>query len=163
MEDLIGIIIFIIFIALRTIGDRKKGMERKRPPQQEQRRKPVPEVIQEERPEEPVPEKIPIPGMEIELPGKRRVKKARPAAVSPPPDEKRFVQPSIPFYEEGQSMEDRGYMVGDTEERREERVLEPAPQVLAEPVIAFPSPAELRQAIIWSEILQKPKALRRRK
>jgi hypothetical protein len=172
LEDLIGIIIFIIFIALRTFADRKKGMERKRPPQQEPRRKPVPEVIREERTEEsapqnfPFPFPIPIPGMEMELPGRKRVKKAKPATVAPHPEQTRpaqRVQPSMALYEEGRGVDGQGYMEGVTEERGEERVLEPVPQVLAEPAMAFPSPAELRQAIIWSEILQKPKALRGRR
>lgn len=132
MEDLLGIILFIIFIVYRTMGDRRKGMERNRKPREKQ------------------------PS------ARKKAPKAEPAAEFFPPQETVPAPVPFPYYEEGESMEGSSYMEGYQEEKREERALEPEPQVLAEPVAAFPSPAELRQAVIWSEILQKPKALRRK-
>jgi len=157
LENIFGIIIFIIFIALRTMSDRKKGMNRG------QKAKPVQPTTK--------PKSKPLIQAEPTGPHKVRPVAAKPAppvpgrpksiwpepAVAPPP-----IIPKRPAHVEGES--DYGKLPVM------EGAPSPAPRPIPklEPVAATEGTSgqllsydDLRRAVLWSEILAKPRALRR--
>ena len=140
MEDILGIIIFILFIITRTMVDRKKGMAKqqvvkKNPPAAGQKRT----VSREDIPVQP-----------------RHVSFTRkPAAES-----------LSPLSVEGKSLyESLPYMGGIEPEPESEIGKEQAGHTQTLAVLSEPEPeqadvltyADLRKAVIWSEILQKPR------
>ena len=131
MENIFGIIIFILFIALRTVGDRKRGMNKKNDPQ---------------KPKEIAP--------------------TRAATAKKQVAPKKVIQQYIPkpieplVISEGESYYD-GFaepMTYSLDERQTEnpedygQYTEPSYGLVA---------ADLRQAIIWSEIIDKPRFKKR--
>lgn len=131
MEDLIGIIIFILFIMLRAMGDRKKGMKK--------------QPVRTRRPETP---KEPV------VLGKERLRPQKPEPVSLGEPEMKRESPGLSMIEGEYTYEGLTYM----ENQEPGRVITYATEPEAPEADRFSlSSDDLRKAVIWSEILQKPR------
>lgn len=145
MEDILGILVFVIFIVLRAMGDRKKGMKKEPIPKKP---KPFSEAQK--------PKPLPIPAVKTSLEKPRLERKplepARPEAY-----QKEQPQPKLQFGE-GESYFDKLPYIEGAEQAVQTRDL---PVIVEEPAVAaatfFNGIDDLRKAVIWSEVIQKPR------
>lgn len=142
MEDILGILVFVIFIVLRAMGDRKKGMKKEPIP-----KKPKPFM------EAPKPKPVPIPSVNTSL-EKPRLERKPLEPTRPKAYQKEQPQPELQFGE-GESYFDKlPYMEGA------EQAIQPRdlPVSAEEPAAAFFNGIDdLKKAVIWSEVIQKPR------
>jgi len=153
LEDLLVVIIFIIIAAVRTMADRKQGMTRG------QKAKPVTPPRARTR-----------PAVQAEPARPRKKQPAEAKAVPPYPGEFQPVRkvaaemppPLMPPLEEGQSDYERtvGREVMPTTSPLEREALPPVAEA-EEQAVSGLSYEELRRAILWSEILGKPRSKRK--
>ncbi len=144
--DILWVIIFIIYIGVRTMGERKKGMERKAPTR---RTPPKP------------PPRTPHAPQPVLM--RHAAKSYKPVAAAA--EEYDEVKPGVP---EGQSdYHMLPYMEGVAPEKpakpqehrpkRKKEVTAYAPELVTAGFTLNLTEDNLRQAVIWSEILQQPR------
>lgn len=143
MEELLGIIIFIFFVLMRAMADRKRGMKKE---PTKPRTRPAP--AQTRQPVRP-PVRQPVP-------------QAKPAREKPRPEMPPFepVAPLVQYGEGESAYETLPYMEGSSHMEREESAEAPAPSYAVEqvaPVRPVLTADDIRKAVIWSEVLQKPR------
>lgn len=145
MEDILGILIFVIFIVLRAMGDRKKGMKKEPIP-----KKPQPFI----EAQKPKPAPIPAAKTSLEKPRLER-KPLEPTRLGA--NQKEPPRPEHKLGEGESSYDNLPYMEG-AEQAVQTRDL---PVSVEEPAAAAPAffngIEDLRKAVIWSEIIQKPR------
>ncbi|PKM89726.1 MAG: hypothetical protein CVU87_04580 [Firmicutes bacterium HGW-Firmicutes-12] len=151
MENIFGVIVFVLFIALRAIGDRKKGMKKE----------PVKVKTRPQAGNRPIPSREEPVGM-----GKPSMQKAplerrvlEPIQIGQPPIQLTQTKPLIG---EGESNYDKlSYMEGV---KPEKEIVRETPQTVGKEYQVrglFEGPEDLQRAIIWSEIIQKPRFKKR--
>ncbi|MDX9870810.1 MAG: hypothetical protein RBT41_00145 [Clostridia bacterium] len=184
MEDILGVIIFIVFIALRAMSDRKKGM--KKEPDQKNAQQPEPGRTTT-RPLAPPRAQKPV--RPAAAPVKKAPEKAMPARKAPEPVGASGGKKPTPSLQpatlgEGMSMYDRQPRYEGLSDYDRLHPLEGVSEYDSLPImegadpchapaeigpvlmIDMPEPEalplfagqeDLRRAVIWSEILQKPR------
>jgi len=144
LEDILGVIIFVIFIVIRAMGDRKKGMKK------EPVAKKAKPLIETKRVE-------PAPSVKSPMGKPRLERKAlEPTFMGAYQKEHPRAQFQIG---EGESDYDRLPMMEGVEPDSKDKVfpiLEVEEQTYYETAL-FRGADDLRKAIIWSEIIQKPR------
>lgn len=149
--DFLGIILFIIFMIVSATRDRKKGMSKAKPARREPmapqtvRAEPVhPEPVQRKRKTAPAQDK---------REERRAFEQVRQGPFAAPVGEPVMSKPYLPEEES----------VFDMESPMEESSIDELSPVYAMGHLSGgPGIQELRRAVVWSEILQKPRALRKR-
>lgn len=143
MDDIIGIIVFIIFIALRTMSDRKKGLKKgskTRPAATPPRQKVRPVIQAETVSKEPKKARTIWPEYNIPL--------------SPP-------KMDVSRSEEGISAQGVTSQVEIAAPAKKRKQSPPLAAAADGPHVPVLSSEDLRRAVLWSEILAKPRAMRK--
>lgn len=175
MEDLLGIIIFVVFIALRVMGDRKKGMKKEpgqksAPTAAEQRRAAArPQPPRAQKPGRPAaappPKPTEKPAAVRKVPGPVTAKgsmkpfshglpKLAPLGEGMSEYDKLVPQEGVSDYDSLPPMEG----IDPCHDSPETLVLPPSDLEESETIApVFVDPDDVRKAVIWSEILQKPR------
>lgn len=154
--DFLGIILFIVFMVISASRDRRKGMEKTRParpePIRSQPARPEPFRPEPVRPEPVPPKRKKVPALE------KREERRTFEPVRSFPDSIFSPKPEIgsSYLEEGMSAFDLPEPIEGPSQG------ELSPVYAAVDLSRGPGIQELRRAVIWSEILQKPRALRKR-
>jgi len=149
LENIFGVVVFILFIVLRAMGDRKKGMSKKPP------------AVQKQTGPMRAPAKKQQPAAKTKTAAKPAAYgaiKAAPAPTPAPavrpfgirvPDEGKSVYENIPYME--------GYERPPGEMGEQEGALSDADGVADQIRRYSLKPTDLRQAVVWSEILARPR------